>query len=94
MENAPFGITKTATRELHRLIMKHKIIPPEGVRIDKENGSLILGFDAPKPDDEKFYINRITFYVNKELLPELNNVIINFYNGLEKKGFYFETKNR
>ncbi len=86
----PVNITPTALRELKRLVLKEKIRFPEGIRITHNDGNYKIGFDTFREGDLIFSVGGFKLYIRSSELQNLQGVKVDFYNGLHRKGFYFE----
>ncbi len=88
----PVNIRPNALKELKRLIRIEKIRSPEGVRLAYKNNEYKIGFDMPTENDLHFSYQGIRFYIDKNETRHFRDVHLDFFNGLHKRGFFFEKK--
>lgn len=94
MKKLPLDITDKALSEIHKTL-KTKNIPDEyGLRIGVRGAgcagvSYILGFDKKKGRDEEFNLNGLKIYIQKGHIMYLINLKLDFYEGVDAKGYTF-----
>jgi iron-sulfur cluster assembly protein len=94
-EIQPIGITPRAAAEVKK-IMKNKNIPEGyGLRIGIRGGhgcggaQLIIGFDKRKAGDLEFKVDDVDVYVDKKHTMYLIGKEVDFYEGVDERGFLF-----
>jgi iron-sulfur cluster assembly protein len=94
----PIGLTARAAEEVKK-IMQTKGIPVEyGLRLGIKGGgcggvALIIGFDKQKTSDLSYLVEGIQVYVDKKHTMYLIGKEVDFYEGVDAKGFMFKDKN-
>jgi iron-sulfur cluster assembly protein len=94
LNSLPVSITEKALAELN-LIIQSKNIPSEyGLRIGINGGgcggvSYVIGFDKMKANDDVFEFRGITVYMDKKHAMFLLDIIIDFEESSENRGFVF-----
>ncbi|WP_075351484.1 HesB/IscA family protein [Algoriphagus marinus] len=90
----PIKITPKAEAEIKN-IMANKSIPADyHLRVGVKGGgcggmSYALGFDKPKPEDQKFDLEGIPVLIEKRHYMFLMGMQIDFFEGDEARGFTF-----
>jgi iron-sulfur cluster assembly protein len=91
----PIGLTARAAEEVKK-IMQTKGIPVEyGLRLGIKGGgcggvALIIGFDKQKTSDLAYLVEGIQVYVDKKHTMYLIGKEVDFYEGVDAKGFMFK----
>jgi iron-sulfur cluster assembly protein len=94
----PIGLTARAAEEVKK-IMQTKGIPVEyGLRLGIKGGgcggvALIIGFDKQKTSDLSYLVEGIQVYVDKKHTMYLIGKEVDFYEGVDAKGFMFKDTN-
>jgi iron-sulfur cluster assembly protein len=94
----PIGLTARAAEEVKK-IMQTKGIPVEyGLRLGIKGGgcggvALIIGFDKQKTSDLSYLVEGIQVYVDKKHTMYLIGKEVDFYEGVDAKGFMFKDIN-
>lgn len=88
--------TDGAVKEIKRLLSKESIQKP--LRIGAKNGgcagfSYIFEFDNASEEDIHIEINDVKVVINSLHLPHIQNLSIDFENGLNNRGFTFTNPN-
>ena len=94
----PITITDSAVRELNRIRAEQNIPDDHGLRIGVKGGgcsgfSYLLGFDVEKEKDEIYEINGMKVLMEKSHGIYLLGMEIDWYNGLNNRGFSFNNPN-
>jgi iron-sulfur cluster assembly protein len=90
----PIGISARAAAEVKK-IMQTKNIPADyGLRLGIKGGgcggvALMIGFDKQKPTDLAYEVEGIPVYVEKKHTMYLIGKEVDFYEGVDAKGFLF-----
>jgi iron-sulfur cluster assembly protein len=93
----PIGLTTRAAEEVKK-IMQTKGIPIEyGLRLGIKGGgcggvALIIGFDKQKTSDLSYLVEGIQVYVDKKHTMYLIGKEVDFYEGVDAKGFMFKER--
>lgn len=97
MNIEPVIITDKAKEEVKKILLQKKIPIDYSLRIDVKgsgngcgNFGFILGFDNKKETDLEYTNNDIRILVEKKKVLYLVGLKIDYHNGEETKGFYFE----
>ncbi|MEX0681634.1 MAG: iron-sulfur cluster assembly accessory protein [Balneolales bacterium] len=95
---APVNLTKRACRQVKKIIKEEQIPEQHNLRIAIKGGgcsglSYSLGFDHQTEDDEIFSIEGVNIIVDKRHLLYLSGISIDFYDGLDARGFVFDNPN-
>jgi iron-sulfur cluster assembly protein len=94
----PITLTDTAIKELTRIKAQQNITEEYGLRVGVKGGgcsgfSYVLGFDAPKDNDDIFEINGIKVLMQKSHAIYLLGMEIDWVEGLNNRGFSFNNPN-
>ncbi|MCR9288492.1 MAG: iron-sulfur cluster assembly accessory protein [Bacteroidetes bacterium] len=94
----PITLTDHAVRELTRIMNQQNISEEYGLRVGVKGGgcsgfSYVLGFDAPKDNDDSFEINGIKVFMQKSHAIYLLGMEIDWVEGLNNRGFSFNNPN-
>ena len=94
------NITEKAAKEIQRIIEEQKFEDGMVLRVGVAGGgcsgfSYQLGFDKTFDEkaDSKFDQHGVTVVVDKKSALYLDGTTVDFYEGLEKRGFTFENPN-
>ena len=95
---APMTLTAGAIEALQRIRNEQNIAPEHGLRVGVKGGgcagfSYILGFDAPKDNDEVFEIEGLKVLIQKAHMLYLMGMEIDWVEGLNNRGFSFNNPN-
>ncbi|MCG8326479.1 MAG: iron-sulfur cluster assembly accessory protein [Chitinophagales bacterium] len=95
---APISLTNGAVRELLRIKDEQNISEEHGLRVGVKGGgcsgfSYILGFDAPKENDDVYDVSGIKILMQKAHAIYLLGMEIDWENGLNNRGFSFNNPN-
>lgn len=89
----PVSISPEAAEEIRTMLDRKKV--PEGycLRIAVQGGGCgvtpTLGFDRPAEDDLVYDVSGIRIAIRRKQLMFLAGRRVEFYNGEDKRGFYF-----
>ncbi len=93
-------LTESAAKEVNRVRQDQKIEPELLLRIGVAGGgcsgfNYTLGFDKDydETNDSKFEQHGVEFVVDKKSALYLDGTTLDFYEGLEKRGFTFDNPN-
>ncbi len=93
-------LTEKAATEVKRIIEQQKLDAGMLLRVGLAGGGCSgfqysLGFDKAFDEnrDSKFECHGVTMVVDKQSALYLNGTTVDFYEGLEKRGFTFENPN-
>ncbi len=93
-------LTERAAKEVQKIIEEQKLGPETVLRVGVAGGgcsgfSYSLGFDKAIDEkmDSKFLHHGITVVVDKKSQLYLDGTTVDFYDGLEKRGFTFDNPN-
>ena len=93
-------LSEKAANEVKKIIVEQKLDPATVLRVGVAGGgcsgfSYSLGFDAAMDpaNDMKFDCHGVTVVVDKKSELFLDGTTVDFYDGLEKRGFTFENPN-
>jgi iron-sulfur cluster assembly protein len=94
----PVSITDSALQQLQRIREQEKIADDHGLRIGVKGGgcsgfSYVLGFDVRKEQDDIYEIGGIKVFMQKSHLIYLMGMEIDWYEGLNNRGFVFNNPN-
>ena len=98
MQESPIKLTDSAVVQL-RKIKEEQGIPEEfGLRVGVKGGgcsgfSYILGFDKKKDKDEEYLVSGLRVYMEKTHGLYLLGMEIDWYDGLNNRGFVFNNPN-
>ncbi len=94
------NITEKAASEVKRIMEEQKLEDGTVLRVGVSGGgcsgfSYALGFDQKFDEqaDSKFEVNGVTVVVDKKSALYLDGTTVDFYDGLEKRGFTFDNPN-
>ena len=96
----PISLTERAAEEVKKIITEQSLGEEVSLRVGVQGGGCSgfqysLGFD-PKPAtdaDSKFDCHGVTVIVDKKSSLYLDGTTVDFFDGLEKRGFTFENPN-
>jgi len=96
--NCPIKLTEGAVREVKHLLYDTDVPEGYGLRIGVKGGgcsglSYVLGFDAPKENDEVFEYEGFTVIMEAAHGMYLVGMEVDFHNGLNNRGFIFNNPN-
>ncbi len=93
-------LTEKAANEVKKIIADQKLSPTTMLRVGVAGGgcsgfSYSLGFDQSVDEnvDSKYEYHGITLVVDKKSSLFLDGTTVDFYEGLEKRGFTFDNPN-
>jgi len=93
-------LTEKAASEVKRIIVEQKLDEATNLRVGVAGGgcsgfSYTLGFDQTFDQnvDSKYEHHGVTLVVDKKSALYLDGTTVDFYDGLEKRGFTFENPN-
>ena len=92
-EMIPVSISPEAADEVRNMLARKNV--PEGycLRIAVQGGGCgvipTLGFDRPAPDDTSYAVSGVNVVISKKHLMFLAGRRVEFYNGEDRRGFYF-----
>jgi len=93
-------LSEKAANEVKKIITEQKLDPATVLRVGVAGGgcsgfSYSLGFDAnvDAANDMKFDCHGVTVVVDKKSELFLDGTTVDFYDGLEKRGFTFDNPN-
>ncbi|MCO6459833.1 MAG: iron-sulfur cluster assembly accessory protein [Saprospiraceae bacterium] len=94
----PIMITESAIEQLENIRQSQNIPDDYGLRVGVKGGgcsgfSYELGFDSKKPGDEVFTVHGIEVYMKKAHGIYLMNMVIDWEEGLNNRGFSFKNPN-
>ena len=96
----PITLTETAAEEVKKVIQEQKLEDDVFLRIGVTGGgcsglNYSLGFDKAfdETNDTKIEQHGIALVVDKKSEMYLNGMTVDFYTGLDKRGFVFENPN-
>lgn len=98
IQTAPIKITDNAVAALKGIIQNQGLSEEHGLRIGVKGGgcaglSYILGFDEKKEADEEYEQDGIRIFLNKSHGMYLMGMEIDYYSGLDNRGFVFNNPN-
>lgn len=89
----PVSISAEAAREIRMLLDKKNVPAGYFLRIAVQGGGCgvtpTLGFDLPADDDLTYEISGISVAIKRKHLMFLAGRHVEFYNGEDRRGFYF-----
>lgn len=93
-------LTEKAAKEVKKIIDEQKLSPETVLRVGVAGGgcsgfSYSLGFDQAIDEkaDSKYEYHGVTVVVDKKSALYLDGTTVDFYDGLEKRGFTFDNPN-
>ena len=93
-------LSEKAAGEVKRVMQDMKLEPGMALRVGVAGGGCSgfqysLGFDKEFDEklDSKYEFHGVTMYVDKKSALYLDGTTVDFYEGLEKRGFTFENPN-
>lgn len=94
----PITLTSSAAIELKRIMNETDLTATPYLRVGVKGGgcsgmSYVLGFDKAESDDNVYQFDGIPMIIKKAHLLYLQNMQIDFSNGLDARGFVFENPN-
>jgi len=94
----PVSFTAGAIEELHRLMSEPNFDNQQRLRVGVKGGgcsgmTYVLGFDAPKEEDELFVFEGIPCCMEKSHQIYLYGMTIDWQGGLNSRGFTFTNPN-
>lgn len=97
-KKAPISLTEGAMKALRQIQKEQGISEEHGLRIGVKGGgcsgfSYLLGFDAPKENDEVYEIDGIKVLMQKAHGIYLIGMVIDWEDGLNNRGFSFNNPN-
>ena len=94
------GLTERAAQEVKKIMDEQKFEPTTVLRVGVAGGGCSgfqysLGFDQKFDEkaDSKYDCHGVTLVVDKKSALYLDGTTVDFYEGLEKRGFTFENPN-
>lgn len=94
------ALTERAAQEVKKIIDEQKLDPSTVLRVGVAGGGCSgfqysLGFDQgfDEKADSKFDCHGVTLVVDKKSALYLDGTTVDFYEGLEKRGFTFDNPN-
>jgi iron-sulfur cluster assembly protein len=94
------SITERAAKEVKKILEENKYEPATLLRVGVAGGGCSgfqysLGFDQKYDDkiDSKYECHGVSVVVDKKSALYLDGTTVDFYEGLEKRGFTFENPN-
>ena len=95
---APIKISEAALKQLQRVREQENVPDNYGLRIGVKGGgcsgfSYILGFDEQKDKDQSFAVGGFPVYMEKSHGIYLIGMEIDWYEGLNNRGFVFNNPN-
>jgi len=94
------GLTERAAQEVKKIMDEQKFEPTTVLRVGVAGGGCSgfqysLGFDQKFDEkaDAKYDCHGVTLVVDKKSALYLDGTTVDFYEGLEKRGFTFENPN-
>jgi iron-sulfur cluster assembly accessory protein len=98
LTETPVKFTSGAVEEIRRLIAEPGFDASQRLRIGVKGGgcsgmSYVLGFDAPKENDQEYEFEGIPFIMDKSHELYLYGMEIHWENGLNNRGFTFRNPN-
>jgi iron-sulfur cluster assembly protein len=94
------SLTERAAKEVQKIISEQKLDAATVLRVGVAGGGCSgfqysLGFDQKYDEkaDSKFDCHGVTLVVDKKSALYLDGTTVDFYEGLEKRGFTFENPN-
>lgn len=96
--NSPIKFTQRAVKELKRLAQQQPDNPERNLRVGVKGGgcsgmTYILEFDQKKDDDQQFCVDNLDFIIDFKHLMYLADMIIDYPDGLDARGFIFHNPN-
>lgn len=92
----PVTISKKAIEEIKQIIDNKKVPVGYGLRIGVKGGgcgaTLILGFDHKQENDIEYEIEEVPVYIQKRETMFVIGKEVDFYEGSDKRGFFFTDK--
>jgi iron-sulfur cluster assembly protein len=92
-------LTEKAATEVKKIITEQNLPDGTVLRVGVQGGgcsgfSYSLGFDTTSSErDRVLDIHGVTLVVDKKYDPYLDGTVVDFYDGLEKRGFVFNNPN-
>ena len=93
-------LTEKAAKEVKKIMEEQKLSPETVLRVGVAGGgcsgfSYSLGFDQATDEkvDSKYEHHGVTVVVDKKSALYLDGTTVDFYDGLEKRGFTFDNPN-
>lgn len=92
----PCQFTDNAIKEIENTIATKKIPQEYGLRVGMQGGgcsglSFLIGFDKQKETDDVYELASLKVWIDKKHTMYLINVVIDFEDGVNARGFVFNT---